>query len=149
MIAFYWAITEYTMYTILALIAILLISIIYAWSNYKACSSKLAWTIIWFIDELNDTAQCSKPDGQTPSKCKRYHGSGPSGWWYYFHMTTRNWLNRGCHLHDTCLQHFTMWSGGRDNCDDELEARAFLCKNRRSGSSKCHDGYVFSSGVRM
>lgn len=72
--------------------------------NYKACSVGLA--LKFTSSNLIDRAECS---GNHPTRCRRYHSSGPSGWWTNHSRGGNNRLNNGCNTHDKCLQNID-WS---------------------------------------
>jgi len=86
-------------------------------ANYKACSNGL----VFMFSGVIDRAECS---GNHPSRCKRYHGSGPSGWWDNHSRGGNNRLNNGCYTHDNCLQNVKPWPSGSGPtcwwCDEHL-----------------------------
>jgi len=67
--------------------------------NYRACSIGLA--IGFASGSLQDRAECS---GKHPTRCKRYHYRGPSGWWNNHSRGSTNRLNGACNTHDKCLE---------------------------------------------
>jgi len=86
-------------------------------ANYKACSNGL----IFMFSGVIDRAECS---GNHPSRCKRYHIGGPSGWWNNHSRGGNNRLNNGCNTHDKCLQSLKPWPSGSGPscwwCDEHL-----------------------------
>jgi len=83
-------------------------------ANYRACSIGLAFKFI--NGDISDTAECS---GKHPTKCKRYHSGGPSGWWNNHQRGGNNRLNNGCNGHDKCLEN-TDDTGSMWWCDEHL-----------------------------
>jgi len=90
-------------------------------ANYRACSVGLA--LKFASSNLQDRAECS---GKHPTRCKRWHSSGPSGWWQNHSRGGNNRLNNGCNSHDKCLEVIpSNWSTSSKknagyNCDDAL-----------------------------
>jgi hypothetical protein len=86
-------------------------------ANYKACSTGL----VFMFSGVIDRAECS---GNHPARCRRYHSSGPSGWWSSYHRGGNNRLNNGCNVHDRCLQSIKPWPSGSGPscwwCDEHL-----------------------------
>jgi len=82
-------------------------------TNYKACSVGLAFQKL--VSGIQDHAECS---GNNPTKCRRWHYVGPSGWWNNHHRGSSNRLNNGCVQHDKCLNKSlsSYWS-----CDEGLK----------------------------
>lgn len=95
-------------------------------ANYKACSNGLAFEKITYALTLTmggryliDTAQCG---GNSPTRCRRYHAFGPSGWWNNHERNSDNRLNNGCVEHDKCLEFKKQH--GRE-CDQGLASEAW------------------------